>query len=233
MNGKKATIVIGLVLLIVALATGYSIAAQPRPQDSQSAPKWPSIAGGEPDSSQMGSLKAALVRVNKAEGPAALNFDLSQLPSVLVDDSAIPLTSEQAKFLQQVREVQGTDAATELSGNGYLTYMKAFYLNWKRGAEGWERIEAKAKAKGRDVPTDEVKAISGVVGFPHTRNNPKDFTSAEDFKNPDYYHIEQAKTNGNWADVTYTAGAMHDRVFFVMTSAGWKEAGRIIPSSNQ
>ncbi len=243
---RKITSVAGMLIAVVLLTSacnsatqvgsGANQAASTGPSSSNSTTSaqpsattsWPVVANAvAPDSPEAEAIKTALVKINKAELPASQTFDVSQLSTVFVDDPAVPLNPDQANFVQKVRQLQGVEVAGELQGNGYLTYMKAFYLDWKRGAEGWDRFMAKAKAEGREPTGPEISSITGTVGFPAHRNNPKDFVSADDFNSPAYYHIEQIKVDSKWADVTYNAGAHSDHAFFVRTSDGWKMAGQV------
>lgn len=105
--------------------------------------------------------------------------------------------------------------------------MTAWYLNWKRGANGWANIEAKAKAEGRNVTPSEIASITGTVGSADVGNNVKGPVNFADVPDKGKYDFKEVRIEGNWADVTYDDPASLNRVFLVKSANGWHEAGLV------
>jgi hypothetical protein len=186
---------------------------------------WPMLHSNTVDASEVTAVKAAVEHTHRVRLDVAVSFDITPLDSAYVDDPRVPLTAPQAQFIEQVRQAQGTAVADELKGSGYLTCMKAFYLNWKRGAEGWREITTQAKNEGRQVTADDIKSITGTVGMPMQANDPSNYSS-QSFTNPTPYDYRKIVIEGDEADVIYLGeGPALYHVFMVKTSAGWKEAG--------
>jgi len=108
------------------------------------------IAGGVPDPEEVRKIKATIVEAWKVGYIATqLTHDVSQFPSVFVDDPHVPLTPKQQE------ELRGW-LGTVPKGAGYLTYSIAAFHNTERLNRLSQDAWAKATAAGRDylIPED-------------------------------------------------------------------------------
>lgn len=192
---------------------------------------WPILPTTDNGSSaDVDAVKNAIKKADTIEMYAALTFDLSHFPDVYADELTVPLSKAHMDFVQQVRAVQPSAVAVGMSGNGFLTYITSFYLNWKTGAEGWERAIARAAAEKRQVEKADIDAITGTVDTPLQGNNVHTVVSLETVRNQREYNFKQISIVGDQADVWYDDGRALTHVFLVKTSSGWKEAGLVRPN---
>jgi len=84
-------------------------------------------------------------------GRAARTFDLSQFSQYFVDDPNVPLTPAQAETV--IRLAPGTVPV------GFLTYMRVYYEDWRRGAEAFQRVEQAVRASQKPDPSDVRAAV--------------------------------------------------------------------------
>jgi hypothetical protein len=108
------------------------------------------IAAGAPDPEEVREIQATIVEAYKVGYLATwVTHDVSQFPSVFVDDPDVPLTREQRDELRQW-------LGTIPEGAGYLTYGVAGHQNTERLIRLSQEVRAKMTAAGRDyiIPED-------------------------------------------------------------------------------
>lgn len=106
------------------------------------------IAAGILDPEEVREIQATIIEAYKLGYMAHVTHDVSQFPSVFVDDPRVPLTPEQR---EQLKEWLGTVP----EGAGYLTFGIAGYYNTERLRKLSEEAWAKARAAGRDYISPE------------------------------------------------------------------------------
>ena len=143
MGKHKSVLLVGLVILI---AMGGVVLLNGLGSNSFTDE---AIAGGIPDPEEVREIQATIMEAYKVGYMAQVTRDVSQFPSVFVDDPRVPLTPEQR---ERLREWLGTVP----KGAGYLTYGVAGYHNTERLNRLSEEAWAKATAAGRDhlLPED-------------------------------------------------------------------------------
>jgi hypothetical protein len=135
-------IVVGTVCAALLLALGWFRDAR-RPAAEV-------IAAAGPDPEEVREIQATIVEAYKVGYIATwVSHDVSQFPSVFVDDPDVPLTRDQRDELREWLGTVPTDA-------GYLTYGVAGHHNSERLIRLSEEAWAKVAAAGRDyiIPED-------------------------------------------------------------------------------
>lgn len=140
--GKRRLAVLGLVILIAA--GGALLLGGLR----KNTPAGEVVAAGAADPEEVREIQATIVEAYKVGHVARVTHDVSQFPSVFVDDPDVPLTRDQR---DELRDWLGTVP----EGAGYLTYGVAGYHNTERLIRLSEEAWAKVTAAGRDYITPE------------------------------------------------------------------------------
>lgn len=144
MGKHKFVLLVGLVILI---AMGGVVLLRGLGSNSSTGE---AIAAGIPDPEEVREIQATIVEAYKVGYMATqVTHDVSQFPSVFVDDPRVPLTPEQEERLREWLGTVPKDA-------GYLTYGVAGYHNTERLNRLSQEAWAKATAAGRDyiIPED-------------------------------------------------------------------------------
>ncbi|HEY0070254.1 MAG TPA: hypothetical protein VGE04_09835 [Chloroflexia bacterium] len=184
---------------------------------------WPAIQkAATPDTEEIAAIKAVLERSYDVNALAATTFDFSQYDEVYVDDVAVPISVDQAKFVEKVRAERGS-AAGGMLHEGFLSFKLAQILDDQRAVEGLERLEATAKAEHHSVTAADLQSISGATGPSRERNNVTPPSSGQ--QTAFSYKEVAIDVTGRRTEVTYDDGAALAKAFLVKTSEGWKVAG--------
>jgi hypothetical protein len=93
----------------------------------------------------------ALEESIRAEAVASRTFDISSFAQIFVDDPAVPLTDTQKETVARLSP--GTQPA------GYLTFMRAYFTHWQKGAEYANKVQAALQAGQKPDPNDVRAAI--------------------------------------------------------------------------
>jgi len=157
-----------------------------------------------PDSNEVKAVKQVIRRSYELRAKAARDFDVSEFSSVYIDDPAITLNKDQMDVIKKV--------FPNSNQQGMLVYMTAFYANWKLGAERLERLQAEAKANGRELSAEDLANSPDPVGPPR-RGDPI-YNDTLDFKD--------VQINKNRAEVIMDDGAALQRLILVKTNKGWR-----------
>jgi hypothetical protein len=204
-----------LIGLVIAVGTAGVVLMQ-----AGGEPDWPTVKPTSTlDPADESAIKSVIEHSYELKASAGQTFDISQFNTVYTNDPLVPLNAEQAEFLKNVRNAHPgvADTVQGMSSDGWLAFKIAQTLNWKRGAEALEQLEANARAKGSDVTAEDYSSITNVVGMPSPRQNVTiDKTTII---------YQELKVDGTHADVVYDDGAALARAFLVKTAAGWRIAG--------
>jgi integrase len=143
MGKHRIALLVGLVILIAMGGIVFLRGLKSNGSNSEV------IAASIPDPEEMREIQATIVEAYKVGYMAHVTHDVSQFPSVFVDDPSVPLTPEQKEQLRRWLGTVPEDA-------GYLTYGIAGYYNTERLNRLSQEAWAKARAAGRDylIPED-------------------------------------------------------------------------------
>jgi hypothetical protein len=196
MQLRSKFFVVGMVVIVGLISIGVFLA---------------NVTAGEaavrPSSADIESMKAVIQRSYELRAIAARTFDMSEFSTVFVDDPSVPLTSEQAQLVQKT--------FPNSSKSGMLSYMTAFYANWRLGADRLEQLQAKAKSEGRELTAQDLQKVQGPVGPPR-RTDPV---------YADHLRFDDFRLVANRAEVTLDDGAATQVVRLLKTGEGWRIAG--------
>jgi hypothetical protein len=202
---KKVVTVITtfIILMIVVVSINAS-----SPVSTQ--PHWPTLKGATiPNPTDVADIKALIDNYYYITGEAATTFDLSQFPSLFIDDPIVALDADQAAYMARVGA----------KGQGFLSYELAYFGDWKQGAEKQERLQATAKAENRVLTKDEYNSLMGPNGLPPSRNQQPVYKISI----TDYFYFT---VDGSQALVKFDDGAVTLGMFFIKTKDGWRIAGK-------
>ena len=192
-----------LIMLTVVLLLGSASSPTPTP-----AP-WPTLSAAvAPNPTEVAAIKALVDRYYDVTGEAAGTFDVSQFPTLFVDDPAVSLDSNQTAFI----------ARLGAQGSGFLSFEFAYFGNWKQGAEKWEKLQAQAKAQGRQLTAAEVQSLNGPNGLPPSRRQEPVHKTNVTYLN---FTIDGTRALVEFDDVAVT-----QNMFFIKTIDGWRIAGK-------
>ncbi len=195
---------IAIVLVVVTVALVLVSASSPA---STSTP-WPTLkASATPDPADIAAIKTLVDNYFDITGEAAGTFDLSQFPTLFIDDPAIALDNNQTTF------VTGIGARV----TGFLSYELAFFTDWKQGAEKLEKLQAQLKAEKRAITADDIKSISGPFGSPPSRRQEPMHKTRLVFNS---FTID-----GSRAIVEYDSPSILQKMFLIKVKDGWRIAG--------
>jgi hypothetical protein len=203
--------ILGVVSTFLISVVVVSIAASqpPIPQ------AWPTLeATTTPNPATVDQLKTLVKRYYELTGNAARTFDVSQFPTILVDDPKISLDTWQVE----------TMAKAHAQGTGMLSYALTFFGNWKQGAEKLEQLEATAKAQGRDLTRQELQIVSDSSAVPAPRRTDPMYLPMLTYQN--------FVVANNQAEVVFDDGGQTLKFFCVNTKDGWKIAGMRVLSTH-
>lgn len=164
---KRLFLIIGAFGSIVILAaTVVPLSALPWRQKSDFRAQFPSgtefLTPGPPLTPERPEEKAiaeAILEAYRLFAYADTTFDTSKFDTVLIDDPRFPLRTELAP---EVVRAFGYIP----KGAGMLTYMRAWYRNWERGARLLEEMDRKARAEGREgISPKELNEIREKLGY--------------------------------------------------------------------
>ena len=205
MMKKRGWIFFGLTITIIAAL----LVAQ----------KWlnskPTIAAvGVPDTEEARQIMTTIERAYQLFAVADRTFDTSQFPTVFIDDSDVPLSRAE---LEQLRSWLGTGP----EGAGYLTFITAYYADWRDGALRLESAWAKAKAEGRDdLAHDEwMEIVNSSGGRPPA-------VRRQDPIKKDKLRFDSIDIRGEKAIVLYDDGGALWEATLVRRNGRWYIAGR-------
>ncbi len=172
---------------------------------------------GQLDQNEVAALKQVIQASKELEGQTAHDFDLSRFADVYVNDFQVSLAKIHADFMARFR----ASHPNLVIGNGFLDYKLAYYGQWKQGVESYEQLEAKARAEGRKIKDDELKALltnGSFMGGRHQGVGHKPILRFDEFK-----------IDGDRAEVVSDDGGVLSRHLLLKTPDGWKIGGwRII-----
>lgn len=123
------------------------------------------VGTGIPDTKEAKEIEKAIVNAYKAEAKAGRTFDLTDFPSVFINDPRFPMG---AGTLQVVREMTGN---LSLESVGYLDYKMAYYSHWRDGALLLEELQEKAKKEKRELREEERLSLVDEFGRSATPRN--------------------------------------------------------------
>jgi hypothetical protein len=174
-----------------------------------------SIAISNSGSSDDAAIKDVIVRSYSVRADALTSGDISQFPTVFINDPSVPLKAENADFLKKVRDRYG-NAVQPITGDGLLAYESAKVLDRHQNLAPFQHIEATAKAEGRILTPQELRSVTQVDGNP-----PAAIVKGGQAN----VVLTNVVINGNHAVVTYETSATTSRATLVNTASGWRIAG--------
>lgn len=201
MTFLKRLVIVILVLVVVSAAVIFITA-------SSSSTAWPTLkSSGTANPNDVVGMESLVNKYFDITGEAAGTFDLSQFPSLFINDPSVPLTPYQTDFMNTIGA----------KGSGVLSYELAFFNDWKQGAERLEKLQAQLKAENRQITESDIKSISGPNGMPAPRRQGPTHKTVVFFNS--------FTVDGSRAIVNYDCPGLTQEVFLVKTSNGWRIAG--------
>jgi hypothetical protein len=198
--------VMALIAAFIAVTVVAVLISASSPEPTQ--PPWPALKGvATPDPTDIADIKTLVDNYYDTTGEAAGTFDLSQFPTIFIDDPSITLNSNQMAFMARV-------GAT---GTGLLSYELAFFTDWKQGAERLEQLQTQLKAENRAMTAADLKSISGSDGAPAPRR--------QEPMHKTMLNFHSFIIDGPRAIVEYESPSVTQKMFLVKIKDGWRIAG--------
>ncbi|MBC7228124.1 MAG: hypothetical protein H5T61_13000 [Thermoflexales bacterium] len=148
---------------------------------------------------------------------ADMTFDTSKFDTVLIDDPRFPLRSENT--LEVIKAFGYIPP-----GAGMLTYMRAWYRNWERGALLLEGAERKAWTEGRKgISAEELNEIEEKLGYEPVFKRPEPVPSGWE----KWFVFYKFDIRGDVAMCLYDDGGVLRQAFLVMKEGKWYIADNI------
>lgn len=223
----SVSLVIGILLIVGCwVVLGERLANKFLPDNP-----WPSLhTSGPADLALVQQFENLINHNAEVMGRAYKSFDLTDFPSVFVDDPNISLNRDQAKYLSQVKSSQ-TGASDLIKGEGWLSYSQALILNYGSGVRAYQ-VQATLAAQGKTMGPDDYRKVGAPVPPPGvTPTSVPSVLLAGDVDDPNGYKFKvsfkSVMVEGDMAEVTYIYGDDGKTVhtFLVKTVAGWRIAG--------
>jgi len=106
-----------------------------------------------PDTPEAQEIMQTIETAYDIEAEAAYTFDLTNFPTVFVNDPRYSISPDNLNFIRDVT------SNTSLETAGYLDYKIAYYTWWQEGTLQFEALREKAKAENREITKDELDAF--------------------------------------------------------------------------
>ena len=204
MTVLRRVVIIAIVFVAVTVALELVSASSPA---STPAP-WPTLkASATPNPADIAAIKTLVDNYFDITGGAAGTFDLSQFPTLFIDDPAVSLNINQTAFMTRVGA----------HGTGFLSYELAYFTNWKQGAEKIEKLQAQLKAQGRAMTAEDERSIAGPNGPPAARRQ------EPMHKTPLIFN--SFSIDGSRATVECDSPSVLQKMFLIKVKDGWRIAG--------
>jgi hypothetical protein len=175
-------------------------------------PPWPTLKGAAtPNPTDIADIKTLVNNYYYITAEALGTYDVSQFPTLFIDDPTVALDADQAAYMARVGA----------KGQGFLSFELERYGYWKQGTEKLEHLQATAKAENRELTQDELNSLIGPNGLPPSRRQGPMPTSKELPITYLNFTIE-----GSQALVKFDDGAVTQNMFFIKTKNGWRIAGK-------
>ena len=214
MKIKKLLIVVALLVVAFTLIIIVGIFVL-----SQLDPTWPVVnASTPPDLQEVAAIQAVVTRSIDIEGIGLTAFDLSQYPTVFVDDPTIRLDKQYDDYANEVQKrVKGF-----VNNHGWLSFRMAIALNQKSGVTVSQYFNT-ANAMGQTVSRNDYATFGAYV--PPSGVNPTppgviSYTLGNSYQ-PTWGEFKIA---GNQAEVIYNE-CTGFKAFLIKTKDGWRIAG--------
>jgi hypothetical protein len=156
----------------------------------------------------LAAIQALIERAFAVQGLAAHNFDLSQFPSVYVNDPRYDLDPEWIAFIRSVEPLVGQRVPAPAAKPGVLDFWRFNFAHWQLGAERWEQYRL-----GTPVSPAE-----GPIG-PGPREYPT---------RPDQLKFEGTWVTGDRAEAVVRSLSALRRFYLVKTADSWRIANQVL-----
>lgn len=195
---------------------------------------WPSLRPtGSADLALVQQFEDLINRADEVNGKAATTFDMTDFPLLYVDDPAVPLSRDQAKYFKEIKANQN-GLNNLIKGEGWLSYEQAAILNMGSGARAYQ-VQATLAAQGRTMSADDYRRVGAPVPAPGVTPTPLPMMQV--YGDPNGYKFKvsfkSVTVETTRAEVTYiySDDGKTTHTFLVNTAAGWRIAGsRRLPS---
>lgn len=167
-------------------------------------------AGFVADTEEKKEIVEVITRSYKIEAKASRDFDLSQFPSVFINDPrGVPIGDDTVTFIRKVLKEKASN------NPGYLDYKMAYYTSWEQGALRLEEAYRNAAKEGRttlnQVERRSLADENGDVASPR-----RDDPIGEIYLN--FFSIE---VNGDIAKVLLDDGPTNCEMILVRINGIW------------
>lgn len=214
---------LGLAVIAVFVVLGFTV-NHARWSESQTPSAFPIEASRMPEpieasrmSEEERKIAKAIIEAYRQLEYAMLTFDTSKLSNAFVDDPRFPLRSELRK------EVELAFGSVP-EGAGYLTYMKAWYRNWERGAERLEEAWERAQREDREIGPEELRALEEELGFGPAFRRTEPMPPGWE----DWFRFYDFDIRGDVAMCLYDDGGSLRRAFLVKRAGQWYIADLVL-----
>jgi len=211
---RKAFLALGLLTIAAFLALGFRVDGHLL-SESQ-APFVPQVEASKM-SREESEIANAIIEAYRQLEYATLTFDTSKLSTAFIDDSHFPLRGDLHK------EVELAFSRVP-KGAGYLTFMKAWYKNWERGATLLEEAWEKAQKEGKEIGPKELRALEEKLGFAPAFRRTEPMPPGWE----DWFRFYDFDIRGDVAICLYDDGGVLQRAFLVKTAGQWYIADRVV-----
>lgn len=198
---RRSLLVLGSLLVVALLALGFRFANGAR------RPEWSEPISLEEKvelTPEEMEIKEAILEGYRQLGHADLTFDYSVLEKAFVDDPRFPL---ERPFHKEVKLAFGEVP----KGAGWLTWLKARYINYKGGVEALEAYE-RGEISPEELRELEKQGIEPYVRRPYI---PTD----EDRER--MYRFYDFKIDGDLAECVHLCGMRIVRTYLVKRDGKW------------
>jgi hypothetical protein len=211
---KKAFLALGLAVIAAFLVLGFTVNRY-RWSESQSSSAFPIEASRMSEEER--EITKTIIEAYRQLEYVMLTFDTSKLSTAFVDDPRFPLRNELHK------EVELAFGGVP-QGAGYLTFMKAWYGNWERGAKLLEEAWERAQREGKEIGPEELKRLEEELGFtPAFRRTEPMPTGWEN-----WFRFYEFEIHGDVAMCLYNDGGSLRRAFLVKKGGKWYIADLVL-----
>lgn len=192
---------------------------------------WPSLhANNSADPALVQQFEDLINRESVVMAGAYKSFDMKDFPQVYVDDPAVPLSRDQAKYVKEVKSNQ-TGASDLIQGEGWLSFSQALILSYGSGVRAYQ-VQATLATQGKTMSADDYRRVGAPVPPPGaTPTLVPSVLTVGDVADPNGYkfkvRFKSVTVEGDRAEVTYINGDDGKIVhtFLVETATGWRIAG--------
>lgn len=199
---RKSLLVLGSLLVVALLALGFGFANGAR------RPDWSELISLEEKvelTPEEREIKETIIEGSRLLGHADFTFDYSVLEKAFVDDPRFPL---ETPFRKKVKLAFGKVP----EGAGWLTWLKARYILYRKGVEALEAYERGEISQEELRELELKKGIEPYVKRPYL---------PDDSERRSWFNFYDFKIEGDLAEVVHRHGMRIVRTYLVKRDGKW------------